>query len=351
MFDNVDTHGGLDRLVERENLYEDVMKMYRENLEELLEEFPFRISFKMERAVDTGGVCRDFFSAFWEEAYVKHFDGERLLVPAVHANTNLASLPLLGTILVHGFMVCGYLPVRIAFPIIAAIVCGPNVQINEDTLLESFVDYLSTHDSSILKEALEQRTLTKFIESMQTKLINMLSPLGCREIPIPSKIREIIQTIAHHEFIIKPLGILYAMRSGVPEEYHGFWNKFSIQKIFELYKALNANTSVVLAMIQEPDTMNAAEDRVFRYLKALIGNMKQHELTRFLRFMTGSSVLINEGIKVVFNNLTGAARRPISHTCSCSLELSLSYTTFPEFEAEFTKVLLDDGFCWVMDAI
>ena len=67
-----------------------------------------------------------------------------------------------------------------------------------------------------------------------------------------------------------------------------------------VYKALNANTSVVLAMIQEPDTMNAAEDRVFRYLKALIGNMKQHELTRFLRFITGSSVLINEGIKVVF---------------------------------------------------
>ena len=136
-------------------------------------------------------------------------------------------------------------------PIIAAaIVCGPNVQINEDTLLESFVDYLSTHDSSILKEALEQRALTKFTELMQTKLINMLSPLGCREIPIPPKIREIIQTIANHEFIIKPLGILYAMRSGVPEEYHGFWNKCSVQKTFELCKALNANTSVVLAMIQ-----------------------------------------------------------------------------------------------------
>ena len=76
--------------------------------------------------------------------------------------------------------------------------------------------------------------------------------------------------------------------------------------------------------------------------------MKQHELTRFLRFVTGSSVLINEGIKVVFNNLTGAARRPISHTCSCSLELPLSYTTctFPEFEAEFTKVLLDDA--WLL---
>ena len=90
------------------------MKMYRENLDELLEEFPFRISFKMERACSGyWGSLQRLFSAFWEEAYVKHFDGERLLVPAVHANTNLASLPLLGTILVHGFMVCGYLPVRI----------------------------------------------------------------------------------------------------------------------------------------------------------------------------------------------------------------------------------------------
>ena len=50
------------------------------NLYDILKEFPFRIRYEDERAVDTGGVCRDMFSAFWEEAHRKHFDGEKLLV-------------------------------------------------------------------------------------------------------------------------------------------------------------------------------------------------------------------------------------------------------------------------------
>ena len=54
--------------------------------------------------------------------------------------------------------------------------------------------------------------------------------------------------------------------------------------------------------------MNAAEDRVFCYLKALIGNMKQHELTRFLQFVTGSSVLINEGNQRKYWGIAGMVK-------------------------------------------
>ena len=37
---------------------------------------------------------------------MKNFDGEKLLVPAVHPNMDMTVLRLLGTILSHGFMVC-----------------------------------------------------------------------------------------------------------------------------------------------------------------------------------------------------------------------------------------------------
>lgn len=40
---------------------------------DILEEYPFRVQYENELAVDTGGVCRDLFSAFWEEAYLKSF--------------------------------------------------------------------------------------------------------------------------------------------------------------------------------------------------------------------------------------------------------------------------------------
>ena len=78
--------------------------------------------------------------------------------------------------------------------------------------------------------------------------------------------------------------------------------------------------------------------------------MKLEELRLFLRFITGSSVCIDKKIEITFNNLTGAARRPIAHTCSCMLEIPLSYATYLEFSDEFSKILTSE-MLWAMDAI
>lgn len=96
--------------------------------------------------------------------------------------------------------------------------------------------------------------------------------------------------------------------------------------------------------------MNAAEERVYGYLTSFIGNMKLEELRLFLRFITGSSVCIDKKIEITFNNLSGAARRPIAHTCTCILEVPLSYATYPEFSEEFLKILMSE-LSWVMDAV
>ena len=73
--DILDTHQGCPRLIRRDNVFEDVVALYRDHLNCILNEYPFRIKFLGEKAVDTGGVCRDLFSAFWSEAYDKAFDG------------------------------------------------------------------------------------------------------------------------------------------------------------------------------------------------------------------------------------------------------------------------------------
>lgn len=207
-------------------------------------EFPFRVQFESERAVDTGGVSRDMFSSFWEEAYRKNFDGESLLVPAVHPNSEIS---ILGTILAHGFIVCGFLPVRIAFPVLAAIFRGPNVEVPDTILLESFVDYLSCRESSLIHEAIKLGEKgTSFSSHMQADLINTQSRLGCTEIPSFSNIERLVITISKHLLVNK----LYTLRSGVPIPYRNFLKQFSIRKFFELYKALNATSASVLRLIE-----------------------------------------------------------------------------------------------------
>lgn len=86
------------------------------------------------------------------------------------------------------------------------------------------------------------------------------------------------------------------------------------------------------------------------YLTIFIGNLTHKELMAFLRFVTGSSLLSEKRMHVSFNSLTGIARRPISHTCSCELQLSTSYISYIEFSEEFYNVLRSSD-AWEMHAI
>jgi len=61
----------------------------------------------------------------------------------------------------------------------------------------------------------------------------------------------------------------------------------------------------VLEIIEEPIECNPCEMRVSNYLQQYIGNMRKDEVRRFLRFTTGSSVLIAERITIAFNGATG----------------------------------------------
>ena len=170
-------------------------------------------------------------------------------------------------------------------------------------------------------------------------------------IPTPQNLRLQLVQIAEYKFNVKPMAALYAINSGIPHPEQTFWQSHTVEKISSLYYTLTATSGKVLSMLQEPVESNSCQSRVFNYLQQFIGNMKQAEVRRFLRFTTGSSVIVSGGITVSFNNLSGIARRPIAHTCDCSLELPSTYTSYLDFEQEFNAVLADDHYTWQMDAV
>ena len=104
----------------------------------------------------------------------------------------------------------------------------------------------------------------------------------------------------------------------------------------------------VLKLLEEPILTNPAEEQVWIYLRTFIGNMNTEEIRAFFRFVTGSSVITVTSINVTFNSLDGLARRPLSHTCSATLEISNTYKSYPEFAAEFKGVITNTD--WSMDA-
>lgn len=309
-----------------------------------MQEFPFRIAYEGEKACDTGGVCRDMFSAFWPKAYLHHFDGERLLVPSTHPGVDMSNLHILGAIISQGFMVCGFLPIRIAFPVLAAILLGPEVNVPDCILIESFVDFLSMHEGNLLRDAISSHSLSP---SMKTSMVDLLSRFGITDVPTSQNLHKLA---AKHYFLGQTFSTLFKIRRGVPKPYHAFFEKYGVAELFSIYKALNASTSSVLKLIKEPTILNSAEQRIYSYLTTYVGNMKCNELRNFLRFVTGSSVMVAQPINISFNCISGFVRRPISHACDCGLELSIDYSTYMEFEVEFTTVL-HNKYSWIMDSI
>ena len=144
-----------------------------------------------------------------------------------------------------------------------------------------------------------------------------------------------------------PIALMY---SGITEG-QVFWNKKSVENLYELYTSLLTSPSKVLEMIEEPFFESRNEERVFGYLQQFVGNMTSEVVQKFLRFVTGASVAVCPTITVQFNLLSGLARCPIAHTCASVLELSVSYETYMDFASEFQKVLADDYYAWIMDCV
>ena len=128
---------------------------------------------------------------------------------------------------------CNFLPVRLAFPIIASVLYGPDVNISDNILLESLIDFVSVDDGHVLrKAATASHSATDFQPNIKSRLIEILSNLGCTKIPSPFNLKQLIISIANYQFVVKPLGIIYTLRSGVPGSYHQFWTQLTIEKFF-----------------------------------------------------------------------------------------------------------------------
>lgn len=346
VYKNYKCYGDQEVVVNRPTVYDDVTQFYREKLG-VVDHFPIKVKFMNEDGLDAGGLRRDLFSAFWEQAsYGKVFDGSALLVPISHAHVAFDQFLTLAKILSHGYLVGGFLPTRIAFPVLAYILKGPSVTIPQNIVLQSFCDYLCVVDRDSISQALKSTTFT---DEVRNSIISVLSRYDCRDVPTPSNLSKLLFSIANHEFKIKPFAVLSLMNTGIPDGHRPFWDSVRVDELYALCSSLSASPQRVLEKIQEPIFKNTNERRVFNYLLQYVGEMKVEEVKKFLRYVTGSTVLIKENLTISFNALSGLARRPIAHTCSYILELSHTYPTYVEFEQEFSSIL-NNQYCWPIDS-
>ena len=309
--------------IDRTTVYDGLLKLYSTE-SNIVKDYPLQMSFFGENAVDLGGVSRDVMSAFWQLAYEKLFDGSKLFVPAISPHVDLSSLPTIGKILSHGYLCTGFLPVQISFPSLEAMLLGPNIDVESRVLVDSFLDYVSDVDRSVLHGAVQiaaRSSISTFSPYVQEQLLTVLSNYGCRELPSPSNLSQLLANIARFIFLTTPMSASSMIYSGIPSQHQYFWQAKSPSDLHQFYQTLSATAIKVLSLLEDPVCMNKAQRLEFNYLRQYIGNMTLEEVCLFLRFVTGSSVCTATKIELQFNMLSGFGRRPIAHTCSNLLEL------------------------------
>lgn len=201
-----------------------------------------------EKGVDLGGVCRDAFTAFFDVAYRKYFDGSTLLTPAIHPGTDTMALKTLGCIISNAYLTSGILPVRVAFPCLAQMLIPHDVTIPDDVYMQTFFDSLSVHDQGIMKRVYDEikEKRPAFSDDVKSSLQVLMSLYGCRELPCPENLKRVSLQIAKFQFQLQPTAAISAMKSGIAVLHAPFWKSMSLGELYRIYCALSVSPAKII---------------------------------------------------------------------------------------------------------
>ncbi|XP_057293155.1 uncharacterized protein LOC130621818 [Hydractinia symbiolongicarpus] len=287
------------------------------------------------------GVDRDIYSSVWQDILDGLCVGHTERVPFVRHDFYLDEWSSIATILVKGYYDTKYFPMQLCKAFIMYCLFG-NVQ--NDNLIQSFLNYLTPMESKIVDDALHGKNNGLFEDE---EFLDILDRFNCKSCVTIMNVYGVILEIARQELIQRPYLMVcsWTKSMNVLRDFQEFSTFNDINLFYK--KILPTNRKVVKILNAEPK--NAAERECFDYLKQFIRGLDEIGLKTFLRFCTGSDVLLVEKLRVEFVPCSTAARRPIAHTCAPMLEMPSSYSNFCEFRAEMHNILSASS--WSMDII
>ena len=284
---------------------------------------------------DGQGVLRDVLASFWQEVFSSLTQGDIEKVPSIRHDHQQQEWTAVGRVLLYGFRHLGYVPVCLSPVFLSSCIHGEET-ITEDDLLESFKWYITSDEREVFEQCMTGQPLDF---GCNDDLMEFLSSYRCYKNPTAQTIRRILTELAHQELIQKPryVATCWGPVLGVLKDHSNFANVEGIRKLF-----LNSKPTAkkgIKDLHANPTT--DAERESLSFLKKFIKSLDAVSLKVFLKFLTGSDILVVNTISVTFTSLDGMARTPVAHTCGPSLELPSTYQSYNELSEELTNILRD----------
>ncbi|XP_059189141.1 uncharacterized protein LOC131971628 [Centropristis striata] len=322
----------------RVNIVDDVLNVF---MEPKVLNANLKIEFTNEKAVDSDGVSREAYSAFWEQ-FLEQCEGEDDRVPRLRPDYSEKKWQALGRVWLKGYLDHKIIPIRLS-PAFVLACCQGVSSVDEDLLIMSFARFLSENERASLEKALQGN----MDETVEEDLLDVFSRMGSHCLPSKDNLRGAILTMAHKALLQEPKFIIDCFHSIIHNAVSTVMTKDSLMELYESKRPTNRKVAQMIKPSTE--SLNPQEQIALNHLLRYVRSIDQRKLEIFLRFCTGSTVLCKDTIEVTFNRLYGLSRRPVAHTCGAVLELPCTYSSYPEFRKEFDNVLSGD--CFTMDIV
>lgn len=196
-------------------------------------------------------------------------------------------------------------------------------------------------DKSVVNQALSDFTAD------EEDLLDLFERLKVKQRVSRENIQRILQEVSHRELVQAPMFIC--------DSWHSTMNQLQIdpEQLDELYRQLVPTNRKVLKALSFPEQLSKPEMELRDYLNDLIRELEPEMLKLFLRFCTGSDMMVKTNITVRFtsSDLSDNVRCPTSHTCGCILEIPRTYSrdSYVVFKSDFKSVL--QSRYWQMDVV
>lgn len=283
------------------------------------------------------GLERDLYSSFWKDIYESLMTGEKERVPGLRIGYQRQQWEAIGRVLLKGYMSCKYFPLNLSKTFFVYCLFGEE-QISNEMLMGSFKNFISDSEKDLIEKAYNGE-----VES--DEFLEFLADFDCKKVVHLNNLNQVLLELAHKEIIQKPHYVINCWANIIPFFLEYFHNLGDIELLYE--KLVPTAPRVISSFRAEE--RNEAEREVMKHLKRFVRGLDKVKLGRFLQFCTGSNVMINDSINIMFTRLEGLERRPIAHTCTYLLEIPTTYQCYPEFREEFNSIL--EANSWEMNIV
>lgn len=318
--------------IHRSQIKEDLIKLFSDQAV-MQEQLEFKILADNGKAEEGqgSGVKRDMFATFWQEIFTSLTVGSTEKVPCIRHDYQRKEWESIARILVFGFQCSGYFPISLS-PLFLTVCVHGEEAITKEELLDSFMQYVTSDEKDVL-----QKCLAGDLECDDEDLLDVLSSYKCYKLPTKTNLDCILTELAHQELIQKPryVGECWGpiLRSLSKTERFS-----SLNKLKEFFLLMKPNAKKVIKTLK-PRINQECDQQSFEFLKKFIKSLDPASLKIFLKFVTGSDVLVCDSIDVAFTLSDGFERRPVAHTCSPLLEVPATYQSYSELTEEFNNIL------------